>query len=311
LTEVGAIEYTAWAPEGEWLALVAQGAEGRLSELNLVSADGQENRALVHLAQGWFRGCPLWSPDGETIVCPTYWPPDSCVQLFAIPVAGGAPRQLTHTEGDKHGACWSPDGRHLHCIHEYEPHSGKGMVVDVGTGEETTLTSYGFCGVSPSPRSGAILWTLGDLRDQVQPPSLILESSDGSRQPLWTGRDSDAGGWEGARGGWTHGGEAVRVRWSRGEGIPLMGYREPRCWVEHWDVEVKTGERRRLPLAPIPEWRGQAHWSPEDDSLVCYREETGPEEAELWIVYDNYASYRRLRDDLHYTEGYPDWRPQP
>jgi Tol biopolymer transport system component len=81
--------------------------EGRV-ELVAASPDGAEVRAITRFAEPVYYRHPRWSPDGRWIA---YQRGDGVRwDVFAAPVDGGAPRQLTHDNTQIHGLSWLPDG---------------------------------------------------------------------------------------------------------------------------------------------------------------------------------------------------------
>ena len=92
------------------------GPDGRIAcfrvaggQIELVSAssDGTDVRAIARFPQPVYYKFPRWSPDGRWIA---YQRGDGVRwDIFAVPAAGGAPRQLTRENRQLQGLAWSPD----------------------------------------------------------------------------------------------------------------------------------------------------------------------------------------------------------
>jgi WD40 repeat protein len=93
----------AWSPDGKQIAFVRKEA-GKPAALCAMSPDGSGVRELV-ADVGRVEFCfPAWSPDGKLVAYSAEtgygW------QLFLVPAAGGAPRQLTHLAGFNINPVW-------------------------------------------------------------------------------------------------------------------------------------------------------------------------------------------------------------
>jgi Tol biopolymer transport system component len=82
-------------------------------QIELVSAllDGSDVRVVARYGESVYYTSPRWSPDARWIA---YQRGDGVRwDVFAQPVGGGAPRQLTHDNGQIHGLAWLPDSSGL------------------------------------------------------------------------------------------------------------------------------------------------------------------------------------------------------
>jgi TolB protein len=110
-----------WSPDGERIVF-SRGAGGgdrygcwQYGRLTLVDPDGSTETPLAN-DPIWLDSQPSFSPDGETVafarrpnVCADV--PSGLPDIYAVPLAGGAPVQLTDTPGVAEAAPeWSPDG---------------------------------------------------------------------------------------------------------------------------------------------------------------------------------------------------------
>src|SRR5205823_818917 len=86
----------AWSPDGKSVAFMRVVAHKPCS-LCLIAPDGTGERVLVADTGRSGAGSVAWSPDGTLIAYSAETPYG--LQLFVVPAAGGAPRQLTHLPG--------------------------------------------------------------------------------------------------------------------------------------------------------------------------------------------------------------------
>ena len=76
-------------------------------ELITASADGADARSIAQFGEAVYFKYPRWSPDGNWIA---YQRGDGVRwDAFAVPAAGGEPKQITHENGQIHGLAWLPD----------------------------------------------------------------------------------------------------------------------------------------------------------------------------------------------------------
>ncbi len=97
--------------DGKQLAYFRRG--GNKPELVVADRNGSNPRVLATLAPGYDYGFPRWSPDDSLIAYRrgrvfSY-------DVFAIPAAGGEPRQITHDFKAVEGYSWLPDGSGIVC----------------------------------------------------------------------------------------------------------------------------------------------------------------------------------------------------
>jgi hypothetical protein len=110
--EIRSVNWAAWSPDGQEIALEDDrgdpnnGAPNRT--LWVVHADGSHAEKILEFAGTTYGGLD-WSRDGKSIVYSAL--AGDHLQLFAVPRAGGTPRQLTHDSGNLMHPGVSPDGR--------------------------------------------------------------------------------------------------------------------------------------------------------------------------------------------------------
>lgn len=94
----------AFSPDGRWIACYA--ARDSASALVIMTTDGSQPRTLLETGHNWY---PRWSPDGRWLVYTAAV--DSArtdIDVFAMPVAGGAPQPLATGPGREQEASWRP-----------------------------------------------------------------------------------------------------------------------------------------------------------------------------------------------------------
>jgi len=94
LLQITRMAGAAVSPEGNRIALIRD-ASGRLN-LWVMNSDGGGARQLLHSDDR--QGQPVFSPEGDQIIYVQDKGGDEMYDLFAIPVSGGEPRNLTGTE---------------------------------------------------------------------------------------------------------------------------------------------------------------------------------------------------------------------
>jgi len=101
-----------WSPDGNSLAFAESDSPGQASTIYLFSLDNFEKRALTFPAKGILGDSdPVFSPDGKSVAFLRDFLDTQ--EIFAVPVRGGAPRQITDDKRIILGASWSADGRSL------------------------------------------------------------------------------------------------------------------------------------------------------------------------------------------------------
>ena len=106
------LKSVAWTPDSKSL-IVSEMTSPICASLFLVSVVTGEKKRLTwppepSIGDGW----PAVSPDGLTLAFARY-PQDSSANIYLVPLAGGAPRQLTTEKGSLFGLTWTPDGKQL------------------------------------------------------------------------------------------------------------------------------------------------------------------------------------------------------
>jgi len=95
-----------WSPAGDWI--VYQKFEAGQWELWVASSNGEIHKQVT--AGPGDKTDASFSSNGRWIVYSADGPELEYANLFIIPVAGGAPRQITHHAGYDGAPSWSPDG---------------------------------------------------------------------------------------------------------------------------------------------------------------------------------------------------------
>ena len=99
------------SPDGRWVAYVVRGADPKedkfVSVLWIAPLSGDVS-ARVFASNGNVQG-PQWSPSGDSLAYLANLGKGSQIMLASL--AGGEPKQLTHSEESCQDICWSPDGK--------------------------------------------------------------------------------------------------------------------------------------------------------------------------------------------------------
>jgi Tol biopolymer transport system component len=145
-----------WSPDGQWIVYWFLGPAGSRSELHRIRADGSGGAQVLFKADG-----PLYpldiSKDGRFLIYEAGIEPDArggrANDLYALPLDGGAPVQLTNTSSIvETRARLSADGRWLAYVsNESGPARRDVWVMAFPSGAGKRLVSSG--GVDPSWRS--------------------------------------------------------------------------------------------------------------------------------------------------------------
>lgn len=170
----------AWSPDGETIAYHAKAVGG----VWLVPALGGVPRQLTA-----FGSRPSFSPDGKTIVFESGSVVDFAANslgalppsvLWAVPVAGGAPRPLTEVgrpSGGHGAASWSPDGRRI-AFASYDRTTSEIWTVPAAGGDAVKVTEgsgqcydpvWGADGASILFPCWSETWNVGIYRRKVSP----------------------------------------------------------------------------------------------------------------------------------------------
>jgi dipeptidyl aminopeptidase/acylaminoacyl peptidase len=127
-----------WSPDGKQIAYTGN-ASGRFN-IWVMEADGSGARQLVKSNDG--QGNPLFSKDGKEIVYQQDKGGNELYDLYAVPVSGGEPRNLTNTDTiSETGPLFSNDGRWLAFGSKVKVEPSTNLaVMDWATGKVTLLT---------------------------------------------------------------------------------------------------------------------------------------------------------------------------
>jgi Tol biopolymer transport system component/DNA-binding winged helix-turn-helix (wHTH) protein len=127
---------------------------------------------------------PVFSPDGESVAFIRIIG-EATSDIFVVPLADGAPRQLTFDRTFVNGLTWTADGRRI----VFSSHRGGGQslwVVPVAGGEPARLPLGGATATNPaiSPRGNRLAYTQGD----IHPNLWVIELSDNPRKSSGSAR---------------------------------------------------------------------------------------------------------------------------
>jgi Tol biopolymer transport system component len=107
----GMLTHAEWLPDSATLIVIAKEGPGRHAILSVSSAAGPARVVHRFASEHDFPGLAV-TPDGQRVafIAPAA---DGFYQIFALPVGGGAPQQITFDRTDKTQPAWSPDGKRL------------------------------------------------------------------------------------------------------------------------------------------------------------------------------------------------------
>jgi WD40 repeat protein len=114
--EIRSAQYGAWSPDGQEIAIEDDRGGPSTGKPNralwIAQADGSNAEKILDFTGTTYDGLD-WSRDGKNIIYSAL--AGDQLQLFTVPRAGGAPRQLTHDSGNLMHPRVSPDGRWIAC----------------------------------------------------------------------------------------------------------------------------------------------------------------------------------------------------
>ena len=96
----GADQSARWSPDGQWLAFLTRAGTAPIiaqTKLAVMPAAGGQARFVIPESYVYQPGTPAWSADGQSLWFVTTTGTTS--QVFAVPTAGGMPRQVTKIAG--------------------------------------------------------------------------------------------------------------------------------------------------------------------------------------------------------------------
>jgi Tol biopolymer transport system component len=100
-----------WLPDNATLIAITKEGPGRHAIVSVPAAGGPARVVHRFSSEHDFPGLGV-TPDGQRVafIAPA---PDGFHQVFALPLGGGVPQQLTFDRTDKTQPAWSPDGRRV------------------------------------------------------------------------------------------------------------------------------------------------------------------------------------------------------
>ena len=158
--------YPAWSPDSQSVLFVRLDGAWMDHTIVEVLAGGGEERVIARdedffdYGEGGTFGYPLVSPDGATVVFPSYR--SGWINYWKVSRSGGEPRPLASAEADQTEGAWSPDGAGFLYV---ENHGGTYQlrVAPAGGGEPQVIAApaSGIVGAPQwSPDGGRISYTL-------------------------------------------------------------------------------------------------------------------------------------------------------
>lgn len=168
------------SPDGRTIVLSHHRDNG--SEIFLMPASGGTPRLVSPASPSWWHG---WSPDGKTLAYVAARGGRRVIDVYTLPVEGGAETRLTFGEGHSDGPDYSHDGRLIYWNCDRDGHAQIWVMNADGTGQRKLFADeYVNWFPHPSPCGKHLLYlayppgTLGHPPDL--PVALVLCRPDGS-----------------------------------------------------------------------------------------------------------------------------------
>ncbi len=169
--------YPIWSPDSGSVLFVRLDGAWMDHTIVEVPAGGGEERVIVRdedffdYGEGGTFGYPLVSPDGATVVFPSYR--SGWINYWSVPRSGGEPTPLAAAEADQTEGAWSPDGSGFAYV---ENHGGTYQlrVAPAGGGEPRVIAApdSGIIGAPQwSPDGGRIATT---VETPTRPGDLVV-----------------------------------------------------------------------------------------------------------------------------------------
>src|SRR5262249_53456838 len=109
--------FPSWTPDGKHIVYLRMDDRWQDHDILMIDANGGASRTVAKdtnffdYGAGSYVNYPLISPDGSTALFRSHR--SGWINYWAVPLAGGAPRQVAPEEANQIGAHWSPDGKSI------------------------------------------------------------------------------------------------------------------------------------------------------------------------------------------------------
>ncbi|HEX9693065.1 MAG TPA: hypothetical protein VGA22_13305 [Gemmatimonadales bacterium] len=264
-----------YSPDGSRLAYYTEGSEGL--ELYVANADMSDPVRLATAVNG---GDPVWSPDGREIAHMLL----GGLDVWAWPVDGGAPRQLTDAPGLEAPLRYHPDGRRLSYLATLEG-GIRFFDLDLESMASRLIMLHG--------RPAVGWWSPDGTRMAYELDFIGVENT------LWVA-DGQGGG---ARQLTVPGDRLAGWDWSP-EGHYLYYVSNRTGFGDIWIVPADSGEARQLTRDVRADY--QPWWSP-DGRWLAFLSARG-RQTDVWLVSVDGGPEIRVTDDTD-VETNLRWRP--
>jgi dipeptidyl aminopeptidase/acylaminoacyl peptidase len=269
VARVRALAEPRWSPDGAWLAYL-ESFDGRGDVVVLPAAGGPARHLTAEPGAqptASYGGGILGWLDAERVI---YVAPDG--PLYALPLAGGAPRQLTRTGGRVSAPTASPDGRQIACMVTTTTDQQIAVVDPSGEAWPRRASREGDFVFDPawSP-AGALAWQEWSIPDMAWDASRVwLLTPDGERRVV-----------DGSAPGSAEPVSAIQPRFSP-DGTTLAYLSDRGGWWNLWRYDPATGQRSQLSHDQAeqgaPTWGpgGMRYaWSPDGRQIAVIRTANG------------------------------------
>ncbi|GHC49959.1 TolB family protein [Neogemmobacter tilapiae] len=156
------------SPDGSLIAISHHTARG--SEIFTLPAGGGTPKAITEDAPSWWHG---WSPDGKTLAYVAARGDRRVIDVYTIPVGGGAEVRLTNGEGHCDGPDYSPDGSCIYYNCDRDGHAQIWVMGPDGSGQRKLFADeYVNWFPHPSPDGQRLLYLAYPPGTLGHPPNL-------------------------------------------------------------------------------------------------------------------------------------------
>jgi dipeptidyl aminopeptidase/acylaminoacyl peptidase len=181
--------YPSWTPDSRQILYIRPDDRWAAHDVMIMGANGENPKVLAHdddlfdygtLGTRSTFGYALVSPDGSSVLFRSHR--SGWINYWAVPLAGGAPKQLVPEESDQTDARWSPDGKWVAYVSNHNGTRDVRVVAsNGGKGRVVVPVQLGIAAAPDwSPDGKRIAYTLAT---PTRPTDLFVTNVDGTGTP--------------------------------------------------------------------------------------------------------------------------------